>query len=83
MLYGLSETRTVRSRNRADYSRLIRYIPFSSEVAIGGRAQGKETRYRMISVRAGSTVFEFPVASGSEPEFAAFRETIEPLLIQG
>jgi hypothetical protein len=77
MLYSFSEVNPFRPRNRADYSLLVRYIPFSSGISVGFRSITGENRYRMVVLEAGATSFEIPLVSGAEADFAVFAQALQ------
>jgi hypothetical protein len=78
MFYGFSEGNPFRSRNRADYSHLVRYIPVSSGINVGFRSINGENRYRMVLLQTGTTTFEIPLVSGAEADFALFTQALQP-----
>jgi hypothetical protein len=78
MFYSFSEVNPFRPRNRADYSLLVRYIPFSSGISVGFRSITGENRYRMVVLQAGTTPFEIPLVTGAEADFTVFTQVFQP-----
>jgi hypothetical protein len=80
MLYGFSEREPFRSRNQADYSLVVRYLPLTPDFAIDFRSPRGENRFRMVTLRAGAAAFELPLARDTEIDFDAFSRTLLPAL---
>jgi len=77
MLYCLSENAPFRSRNKADYSLMVRYIPCGPAFSIGCRFVKGENRYRMMVLQRGATTFELPLARALEDDFVRFARTAQ------
>jgi len=77
MLYAFSEKEPFRDLDKTNYGLVVRYLPLASGFAAGQRALRGTSRYRMTTLKAGATAFEFPLSNDNEAEFAAFLETLE------
>jgi len=79
MLYALSTRNRFHSGPIADYSLVVRYLPFASGIALDLRSTPGNRTYRMLELGAGSAGFQLPLASRAERDFTGFARTVQRL----